>query len=63
MNITGVLVDLLAEMAPRNCKKYMVYGNRKKFLYVEVLSDIYEIPIASLLWYNKFCSDLEIISS
>ena len=63
MKITGVLVYLLGEIDPGFFGKYVVRDNRRKVLYVEVLWGIYVILLAYLMWYNKFCSDLEIISS
>ena len=38
--------------------KYGVYDNKKNILFVEVLRDLYGILVASLLWYNKFLSDI-----
>ena len=59
MKITGVLVDLLVELAPDIYGPYVVYQRGKKVLYVEVLRALYGQLVASLLWYKKFRKDLE----
>ena len=59
MKITGVLVDLLVEMAPDIYGPYVVYQRGKKVLYVEVLQALYGQIFALLLWYRKFRKDLE----
>ena len=59
MKITGVLVDLLVEMAPEVYGPYVVFEKGRKTLYVEVLRALYGMLIASLLWYKQFKSDLE----
>ena len=59
MEISGVMVNLLVEMDPEVYGKYVVYENRRKVLYVQVLRTMYGMLIAYLLWYNKFYSDLE----
>jgi hypothetical protein len=59
MKITGVLVDLLVEMAPTTYKEFVVFENGKKVLYVEVLKALYGMLVAALLWYKQFRGDLE----
>ena len=59
MKITGVLVDLLVEMAPEVYGPYVVYENGRKVLYVQVLKALYGMLVASLLWYKQFKGDLE----
>ena len=59
MKITGVLVDLMVEMAPEIYGPYVVYENGKKVLYVQVLKALYGMLVAALLWYLKFKKDLE----
>ena len=59
MKITGVLVDLLVELAPEIYSDYIVYENGKKVLYVQVLRALYGMLVAALLWYKKFKNDLE----
>ena len=59
MKITGVLVDLLVQLAPEIYGPFVVLQNGKKVLYVEVLKAMYGMLIASLLWYRKFRKDLE----
>ena len=62
MNIKGVLVYLIVEMDPAFYGKYVVYENRRKFLYVEVIQVMYVMLVASLLCYKNFHSYLEDIS-
>ena len=59
MKITGVLVDLLVEIAPETYGPYVVFESGKKVLYVKLLKAMYGQLIASLLWYKKFRGDLE----
>ena len=59
MKIAGRLVDILVLIAPEIYAKHMVYKNGKKVLYVKVLQALYRMLISAMLWYNKFCSDLE----
>ena len=59
MKITGVLVHLLVEMAPEIYVSFVVFENGKKVLYVQVLHALYGMLMASLLWYQQFCKDLE----
>ena len=59
MKITGILVDLLIEIAPDVYSGHAVYENGKKVLYVEVLKALYDMLISSMLWYKKFRADLE----
>ena len=50
MKITGVLVDLMVELAPEVYADFVVYENGKKVLYVQVLKDLYGMLISSILW-------------
>ena len=59
MKITGVLVDLMVEMAPEIYGPYVVYENGKKVLYVQVLKALCGMLVAALLWYSVFKKDLE----
>jgi len=59
VKITGVLVNLLVEMAPEVYGPFVILENGKKVLYVQVLRGLYGMLIAALLWYKKFKSDLE----
>jgi hypothetical protein len=59
MKITGVLVDLLVQMAPEVYGPYVVFENGRKVLYVQVLKALYGMLVASLLWYKQFRGDLE----
>jgi hypothetical protein len=59
MKITGVLVDMLANINPELFGPAVVLENRKKVLYVEVLKAIYGMLEAALLWYETFRKDLE----
>ena len=59
MKITGVLVDLMVEMAPEVYKPYVTIENNKKVIYVQVIRALYGMLVAALLWYKKFKGDLE----
>ena len=59
MKITGVLVDLLVELAPEIYGPYVTFENGVKVLYVEVLKALYGMLRAALLWYLKIRGDLE----
>jgi len=58
LKITGVLVDLLVQMAPEVYGPYVVLENRKRVLYLVVLRGVYGMLIAALLWYHLFSSNL-----
>ena len=53
MKITGVLVDMLIQLAPEVYGPCVVFEKGKKTLYVEVLRAIYGLLQAALLRYNK----------
>ena len=59
MKITGVLVDLLVEIAPETYKNFVVMERGRKVIYVVVLRAICGMLQAALLWYQKFKKDLE----
>ena len=59
MKITGVLVDLMVEMAAEVYGPYVVYEKGTKVIYVEVLRALYGMLVAALLWYKKLKGDLE----
>ena len=61
MKITGVLVDLLVNIAPEIYGPHVVYKNGHKVLYLQVVRALYGMLVAALLWYKKFCADLESI--
>ncbi|CAJ1948201.1 unnamed protein product [Cylindrotheca closterium] len=58
MKITGMMVQILIDMAPEY-RKYVVLENGKRAIYVRVLRAIYGMLQSSLLFYNQFRSDLE----
>ena len=57
--ITGVLVEMILELDSETYSKRVVYENGKEVIYVVVLRSIYGIFVASILFYKKFCGDLE----
>jgi hypothetical protein len=59
MKLSGLLLDLLVELAPELYGPYVVMENGKKVLYLVVLRALYGMLVAALLWYRKFRSDLE----
>ena len=42
-----------------NIRQICSLRERKKVIYVVVLQALYGMLISALLWYKKFCSDLE----
>ena len=61
MKITGVLVDLLVQLAPDVYGPHVVYENGKKVIYLQVLKALYGMLVSALLWYKQFRKDLESI--
>jgi hypothetical protein len=59
MKITGVLVDMIVNIAPEVYGPYVVMENGKKVLYVQVMMVLYGMLMAALQWYRKFRKDLE----
>ena len=59
MIIIGVLVGMLVELDIETYRKHAVFENGKKLIYDVLLREIYGIIIAKLLFYKKFCGDLE----
>ena len=60
IKITGVLVDLLVNIASKIYGPHVVYENGHKVLYyVQVVRALYGLLVAALLWYKKFRADLE----
>ena len=59
MKLRGLTVDILLNKYLDIYKDYVIEVNGKKVLYVEVTKAIYGQLRASLLWYKKFCRDLE----
>ena len=52
-------MDMILELDSEMYSKHVVFENRNKFIYVVVLREIYEMLVASLLFYTKMCGDLE----
>ena len=50
MMITGVLVDMLLELGSDTYRKYVVFENGKKVIYVVVLREIYGTLVAAPLF-------------
>jgi hypothetical protein len=59
MKITGVLVNLIVEMAPETYGPYVTQEGGSRVIYVQVIRALYGMLVAALLWYKKFRSDLE----
>ena len=60
MKITGLLMDYMIQIDPEY-RKYVVYENGKRVIYVLILKAIYGMLQASLLWYRKLRQDLEAV--
>jgi len=59
MKITGVLVDMLVQLAPEVYGQAIVFEKHRKVLYVQVLRAIYGMLQSALLWYKRLRRDLE----
>ena len=53
MKMTGILLELLLELAPETYGPYVVFENGKKVLYLQVLRALYGMLVAALIWYRK----------
>ena len=49
----------MIQIFPETCKGAVIYKNGKKVNYTAVLLEIYGMLIALMLWYKKFCANLE----
>jgi len=58
LKITGVLVDLMVQMAPEVYGPKVVFEDGKKVLYLLVLRALYGMMISALLLYRLFSTDL-----
>ena len=61
MKVQGDVVEFLLKIAPQTYAGYVVYERSKKTLYLVVLSAIYGMLEASMLFYKKLRGDLEAI--
>ena len=61
MKIQGDVVEFLLQIAPQTYEDFVVLEKGKKTIYVVVLSAIYGMLEASMLFYQKLKSDLEAI--
>jgi hypothetical protein len=52
---------MLLEIAPKVYKGYSTYEGKMKVLYIKMLKAIYGMLQSSLLYYKKFCKDIESI--
>ena len=59
MKIKGQLVDILLELHPETYADYVVYEGKSKVLYVKMVKALYGMIKASILYYNKFRTDIE----
>ena len=58
MKLRGQFVDIMCEVN-EEYKKYVIYENGKKVLYLQVLQAIYGCIESALLWYNLFATILK----
>ena len=61
MKVQGDVVEFLLKIAPQTSAGYVVYERSKKTLYLVVLSAIYGMLEAPMLFYKKLRGDLEAI--
>ena len=53
MKITGVLVEMLTQLAPEIYGPVVVFEKNCKVIYIQVLRAIYGMLQSALLWYKK----------
>ena len=61
MKLRGALVDMLIDICPGIYEEFIVYERNQKVLYVKMLKALYGILKASILYYQKFRTDIESI--
>ena len=61
LKFTGVLIDMLVELDPELYGPYVTYENNVKVLYTLVMKALYGMLHSSMLYYKKFCKDIESI--
>ena len=60
IRVRGILVDLLIEIAPDVYGSYVKLDKKgTKVLILQCLNEIYGTMVASLMYYNNFCSTLK----
>ena len=52
-------MEILVELNSEMYRNHVVFENGKKLIYVFVLKAVYGMLVAALLFYKKFCGDLE----
>jgi hypothetical protein len=50
---------MLIDIAPQDYQDFVCMEGNQKILYVEMLKALYSMLQSSLLYYKKFCKDLE----
>jgi hypothetical protein len=58
LKVEGPSVDILCDVC-ENYRKYVVYENGKKVLYLKLLKALYGCVKSALLWYELFCGELQ----
>ena len=61
MKLRGALVDMLIDICPGIYEEFIVYERNQKVIYVKILKALYGILKASILYYQKFRTDIESI--
>jgi hypothetical protein len=61
MKVRGSLVDILVKMNPTLYQEYVIYEERDKILFVQLLKAVHGTLQAALLFYKKLKKDLESI--
>ena len=60
MKLRGKIVELLVQLEPTMCRKYVTTGpNEEPILYVRVLKALYGLLRSALLFYKKLRGELE----
>ncbi len=59
MKICGPLVDMLTKLSPKTYAGYVVNEGNSKIIYVMMIKALYGMLQSSLLYYKKFCNNVE----
>ena len=59
MKIRGQLVDMLVNIDPQEYQDFVRFEGTHKIIYVEMIKALYGMLQLLLLYYKKFCKDLE----
>ena len=59
LKIREQLVDIIIEICPGVCDKYVQYKGGQNILYIPMIKALYGILVSLILYYKKFREDIE----